>query len=241
MFLTLFFFITLFMAWEIFHSPKTIALHAPNAHADETKATTHESSDISKAGSIMRNRGKPSISTEKQLQKNYSCASYEKCPAALVAKSPAEALWLANAGYPTPEQVKLAQKLPITELEKESKNSPAMRALYGERLLKEGRQVEASDEIRKSIELGSVYGLYELSDVYGTKGLLQDDIMSLAALRVAYLMGDGKAAEALYEKTGNMSAIEMKMIDEQAMLLYRRVLIGRYKAVGYGINVAPRP
>jgi len=240
-FIVLILLISLFIGWKIFNHSKPIALNSPNAHTNKAESTNNKSSRISETNSIIRDRSEPSLFNEKQLQKSYSCASGEKCPSALIAKSPAEALWLANAGYPTPEQVKLAQNLPLTELEKESKNSPAMRTLYGERLLKEGKQVEASDEIRKSIALGSIYGLYKLSDVYGTKGLLQDDMMSLAALRVAYLMGDGNAAGALYEKTGNMSAIEMKMVDEQAMVLYRRVLIDRYRVVGYGINVAPRP
>ena len=240
-FLVLLFLVSLFIGWKIFNYLKPISLKSHSAQNGKAHTTTHGPKGISVADSFDRTRNKQSSFNERQPQKSYSCASDEKCPTTLIAKSPAEAQWLANAGYPTPEQVKLAQSLPTTELEKESKNSPAMRALYGERLLKEGRQVEASDEIRKSIALGSIYGLYKLSDVYSTKGLLQDDMMSLAALRVAYLMGDGTAAGALYEKTGNMSAIEMKMVDEQAMVLYRRILIDRYRIVGYGINVAPRP
>lgn len=199
--------------------------------------------DFAKAASAKDQGARESNKTQndkKALIKAYSCSGQD-CSSVTTASTAAEAAWLRDAKYPTAAQLSTYRGMPLASLAQAAENDAAMRALYGERLLDMGRQVDAAQQARLSVAQGSHYGLYELSKIYRASGLLQNRTASLAALRVAYIMGDRKALDDLYLYAGQISLIDLQIVDEQAMGMYRRILSDRTKLVGYGLRVSPRP
>ena len=235
----------MFLAWSVFYknesgigSPESIRVSGEDNDAIANLSSTN---DAEKAVSYALNKTALKSQEHERFLKLYTCQKVDFCSDIVTASSEAEGRWLADSGYPTPTQLDSYKAMPLGAIEAAAKSSPAMRALYGERLLDLGKQVEASEQIRLSIAQGSIYGLYKLADVYNRDGILKDEISSLAALRLAYIMGDRKASDELYRRSNGLSLIDYKLIDTQAMTLYKRILTERYKVMGYGIRVTPRP
>lgn len=228
-----------FFIWRAFHHSPEIG----DAHATKDSgaaAVAGSASVSSRTSSAQGDSSMDAARSGRELLERYTCRT-TRCPGASFARDVAEAAWLRDSGYPTAAQLSAYQSMSLSALEQEASQSAAMRALYSERLSEQGRQIDAAEQARRSIAQGSLYGLYELSRIYGKQGLLYDKVSSLAALRLAYIMGDEKALDSLYSKADGMSVAEMQLIDTQAMTMYRRILVDRARLVGYGIRVSPRP
>lgn len=176
-----------------------------------------------------------------RLYQAYRCPTGKKCKDATTATNPAMAQWLKDRGYPTQQDLKDAKLMNVADLAKKAQESPVWRALYAERILEQGAQMDASREALRSMADGSLYGAYVLSDVYAAPGLLQDKLNSLAALRMAYIMGDESAGQELYYRSSGIAPPDMAYVDQQGMQMYRNFLKYRYKMYGYGLRVTPRP
>ena len=176
-----------------------------------------------------------------RLYQAYRCPTGKKCDDATTATNPAMARWLKDRGYPTQQDLEDAKLMNVADLAKKATEAPAWRALYAKRILEQGSQMDASREALRSMAEGSLYGAYVLSDVYAAPGLLQDKFNSLAALRMAYIMGDESAAQELYYRSSGIAPPDMAYIDQHGMQMYRNFLKYRYKIYGYGLRVTPRP
>lgn len=149
----------------------------------------------------------------------------ERCMASLAgASSVAEALWLIENGYPTPDQLRDvdAQLIPIAELERNAASGDLIAlGLLGRACNNSGQPARASTVLSKAIANGSVYGVYELSRTYASKDYPETDIHASAAhMRAAYLLGDVKAARYLYESYPSFGTTEFAMADEWGSRLY---------------------
>lgn len=166
------------------------------------------------------------------------------CGSALLgAQSRAEARWLIDNGYPTPDQVRDVdiQASNLVELQdKADKGSIAHKGLLGRAYINAGRTQEAFNVLSEAIAGGSVYAVYEMSRLYSSKDFRSSDVHESAAyVRAAYLLGDSRASEYFYLAYPNFGTREFALADRRGQQIYQGLLKVR---VGKGINkVTMRP
>lgn len=155
----------------------------------------------------------------------------------LSASTAEEARWLAQHGYPTHEQLADYDGLSTDALrDKAATGDLVYRSLYGRRLLEEGEYLRGLGVLTDTARNGGLYALYETSASYSDPGSVHPDMMSgLADLRLAYLMGDSRAADALAKLASERGygLVEMRLADEQAAHLRKQIFPNIY--------MAPRP
>jgi TPR repeat protein len=125
-------------------------------------------------------------------------------------------------GYPTKDEQDRLARLSETELELEAKQGKltAMTEL-GSRMI-DRNDADGTKWLRMARDRGSIYAYYEVSKREMNRTLGHGLVESGAFLRVAYLLGDYKAATALYQfasKEG-LSIGELELIDRRAASLY---------------------
>ncbi|WP_185824729.1 hypothetical protein [Xanthomonas sp. SI] len=139
----------------------------------------------------------------------------------LVANSEAEAQWLLTHGYPTEAELARLETMGLAQLRAEAQagNKPAT-VIYGKKTaIEAGRFQEGVDILRDAATSGNLYAYYGLSDVYGAETKEKNLVDSAAYLRLAYLLGDGKASAGMALQ--GLSGVERVAADERAASLYQ--------------------
>ncbi|TAA26791.1 sel1 repeat family protein [Pseudoxanthomonas winnipegensis] len=154
--------------------------------------------------------------------RDYVCDSRPECNEAggvFSAKSAEEANWLISHGYPSLNEKRRLESLSVDQLKKEaSDGSMAAQVEYAARLALQGNLDRGVALLRKSAQSGNLYSYYALSDVYDRSKENRDVVGSAAYLRLAYILGDYKAADVIAER--NLSAVELAAADRRAFSLY---------------------
>ncbi|WOB51326.1 hypothetical protein NYR97_08140 [Xanthomonas hydrangeae] len=162
----------------------------------------------------------PSVSQE---ARRYLCPQGPnacKASGPLVANSDAEAQWLWTHGYPTEDELARLETLNLDQLKAESQaGNKAATVIYGKKTALTGPFYKGIDILRRAALAGNLYAYYGLSDVYASDSNNKNLVDSLAYLRLAYLVGDGKASRAIAAK--GLSGVENAVADERAASLYK--------------------
>lgn len=133
-----------------------------------------------------------------------------------------ELRWMQQHGYPTKDELERLARLSEVELEEEAKRGSltAMTELGG-------RMVERNDPkgslwFMRAADRGSIYAYYAESKTEMNRTLGHGLVESGAFLRVAYMLGDHKAATELYrfKEKEKLGIGEMVAIDRRAASLY---------------------
>src|SRR5690606_15417979 len=96
------------------------------------------------------------------------------------------------------------------------------------RLIEHGRRAEGIDMLQQASLAGSVYANYELSNAY----FGVDNVDSAAYLRLAFLLGDAKAARELYSRFPKFGPAEWVYVDRRALRLYENLISVRSRVGG---------
>jgi len=171
-------------------------------------------------------------STQKFAQPNdYLCTSSQtlKCNDAnpLIATSLTEAQWLLEHGYPTSHAISAYENVPTLSLEKKPEKTPLDRLILAERYAKESRHDHALEQAFPVVQSGNIYGLYVMHDIMSTPGPGGNKIDAGAYLKMAYILGDHKAALQFNELYGALSPAEVLRMEERASLLTERLGLAR--------------
>jgi len=136
----------------------------------------------------------------------------------LYARSPEEAAWLFRNGYPSATDIANWQALSDEQLKKIADGgSLAAKSVYGERIALKG-DMRGLDELLQAANSGSIYSYYGTSRVYAQKFNAVD---GAAFLRVAYILGDVRASEAIMRNFPKMGSIDLYSVDKRASALYK--------------------
>ncbi|WP_115585067.1 hypothetical protein [Xanthomonas arboricola] len=144
------------------------------------------------------------------------------CPISspLVANSQAEAQWLLTHGYPSHAERARLDRMDLAQLKAESQaGNKAATVLYGTKTAVSGRFYPGLAILSKAAATGNLYAYYGLAEVYASDTEHKNLVDSAAYLRLAYLLGDGKASSAIAAK--GLSSIENVVADERAAGLYQ--------------------
>lgn len=147
----------------------------------------------------------------------------------IAASSEAEALWLAQHGYPSQADIEAYPSLSVMELDERAARDPAFAALRARRRIEDGELGAGLSQLIGLVKRGNLYALYEMSRAYQGKDVYD----SAAYLRLAYLFGDRRAAAELYTQFSDIDIPMLNVIDERAASL--RVTMFP------GVLIQPRP
>ncbi|MEG0183578.1 MAG: hypothetical protein RR704_09010 [Stenotrophomonas sp.] len=137
----------------------------------------------------------------------------------LQARSIQEARWLIANGYPTEEEHDRLALLSAGQLKIEAESgNRAAEVFYGKKVATESDMLSGLTILRHAAESGSIFAYHGISEAY-LEGPSPDRINSYAYLRLAYILGDGKAASALSSR--DLTGIERVVADERALALYK--------------------
>lgn len=136
----------------------------------------------------------------------------------LEAKSEREAEWLAKHRYPTVQEESYLRSAPLDLIQQESQmGNPAAAVELGRRTALNGQFGEGLTLLRNQALSGNLYSYYSLSEISKTVPV-KSAIEPAAYLRLAYLLGDVKAADVISRM--ELSSVELAAADARAMHLY---------------------
>lgn len=167
----------------------------------------------------------PSTGTQQRTQGGelvYQCPDYTSdCTAddPLVAASNEEAEWLSENGYPSIQTLKKYETITLEELRGKQNKSQIDTLMLSEKMAEKNERNNGKALAHSVAMQGNLYALYVLSEIHAMPGPGFDRIESGAYLRLAYLMGDSKAADFYHEIYGSLSAPEHLLIDRRASRL----------------------
>jgi hypothetical protein len=140
-----------------------------------------------------------------------------------IPNSEAELRWMQQYGYPTIDESARLGRLSDLQLETEAGRGvlTAMTEL-GKRLIERGDQ-NGLNWYLKAKNQGSIYAYYQRSNAEMNRAFGHGFVESGTFLRVAYILGDLKASQALYRfiEENDLGVIEMDAIDRRANELYQ--------------------
>ncbi|MCC4594521.1 hypothetical protein NRY95_02085 [Xanthomonas campestris pv. phormiicola] len=162
--------------------------------------------------------------THRQDAKQYLCqggAGACRVRGPLVANSEAEAQWLLSHGYPTEAELARLEAMGLSQLKAETQAGNTLATvIYGRKTAIEGgRFFEGLGVLRDAAMSGNLYAYYGLSDVYGAETKQKNLVHSAAYLRLAYLLGDGKASAGMALQ--GLNGVERVAADERTASLYQ--------------------
>lgn len=205
-----------------------LACTACERNADQTRnamdeAKASETPTATAAAPRARELASTSPGAPARTTLGYLCPAGPECESDLLgASSTEEAEWLIRNGYPSTEELKRLSSLSDSQLKKEADagSLPAM-VSHGLRLVDQGDSVAGRVSIFDATQRGSIYGYYAMSSVYQSTPGLASRVESGAYLRVAYILGDVKAAEELQRRFPGLGQVEQAAIDKRAAALYQ--------------------
>jgi hypothetical protein len=137
----------------------------------------------------------------------------------LEAKGVQEARWLIENGYPTEDEAKRLGMLGTAQLKAEADaGNRAAQVFYGKHVALESNFLSGLSILRQAAQSGSLYAYHGISEAYLDE-VRSDRINSYAYLRLAYILGDSRAAGELASR--DLSGIERAVADERASSLYK--------------------
>lgn len=181
----------------------------------------------------------------KTLAENYVCTDCEEDDP-FAAKSVEEAAWMQSRGFPTPEQLQHMDSLDRGTLRAlaDQGNLPSM-GLYGKLLVQDGDLEEGLGYLNRAAQSGSIYALYALSEVklYPEADVGMNQYVAAAQIRVAYLLGDNRAASYLYRTIPDLDIDKLDIIDQNASAYFFRLRQKQAQVTGTGLPppIVPRP
>jgi hypothetical protein len=191
--------------------------------APQPAATASNAGESSSAVSPVNQEGiKPQVQRQDATQ--YLCqggANACKASGPLVANSDAEAQWLLSNGYPTEAELARLNRMSLEQLKVESQSgNKAAAVIYGKKTaINGGRFQDGLSILRNAASSGNLYAYYGLSEIYAGDTKDKNMIDSAAYLRLAYLLGDGKASADIALR--GLSSVESVAVDERAASLYK--------------------
>lgn len=176
-------------------------------------------------GKLTATPGYASVTNPMQKDaRQYLCQSGAgscKASGPLVANTEAEAQWLLVNGYPSEAELARLERMSLEQLKAEAQSgNKAAVVIYGKKTaIDGGRFQEGLGILRSAASSGSLYAYYGISEVYASDIKEKNLIDSAAYLRLAYLLGDGKASADIALR--GLSGVEGVAADERAASLYR--------------------
>jgi len=159
--------------------------------------------------------GNPSPLQKKARE--YLCEREECTSNPLMASSEQEAVWLITHGYPSPTDLDAWNNLSDDQLGRIAKGgSLAAKAVHGERIAAKG-DMHGLSELVEAAEQGSIYAYYGTSSIRSRSDMIE----GAALLRVAYMLGDRRASDVLYDRFPGIGAMDHYGIDKRAAELYK--------------------
>lgn len=151
------------------------------------------------------------------------CGSNQAClDSPLVASTPEELAWLRANGYPSLRELLALRRASSETLASEvGRGSRTAMVVLGARLVGQRREREGLVLLVQATKAGSIYAYYEVSNAYLRSPRLANRIEAAAYMRVAYLLGDVKAAGELQRRFSELGPVEQVFVDERASSLYR--------------------
>lgn len=137
----------------------------------------------------------------------------------LQAKSQEEAEWLIRHKYPSQAELEQLRSESLDVLQqKASAGDTSAAAILGKRISLEKNFMDGQVMLRNQVLSGNFYALYAISESY-RESRMPNAVDGAAYLRLAYIMGDHKAAIEI-AKMG-LSSAEQAAADSRASLLYK--------------------
>ena len=151
------------------------------------------------------------------------CGSDLEClDSFLVARTPRDLAWLNAHGYPSMRELDALQAESSGVLAARiARGSRAAMVVLGARLIEGDRDEEGLDLLRRAADAGSIYAYYELSNAHARSPDLADRIEAAAFLRVAYILGDARAALELQRRFIELGPRDHIRVDARAASLHR--------------------
>ena len=137
----------------------------------------------------------------------------------LQARSQEEAEWLIRHQYPSQAELERlgSESLDVLQ-QKASVGDSTAAAVLGKRIALEKNFMDGQVMLRNQVLSGNLYALYAISESY-RESKVPNAVDGAAYLRLAYIMGDHKAATEI-AKMG-LSSAELAAADRRASLLYK--------------------
>lgn len=193
---------------------------------DDSRSDAAEGMSSAVERSVSKDSPRNSTTATPQLAKNgvarrpadYICRKDCESPGPLEAKSEREAEWLAKHHYPTTQEESYLRSAPLDLIQQESQlGNPSAAVELGRRTALNGQFGEGLTILRNQALSGNLYSYYALSEISKTVPV-KSVIEPAAYLRLAYLLGDVKAAEVI--SAMELSSVELAAADARAMHLY---------------------
>jgi len=137
----------------------------------------------------------------------------------LQAKSQEEAEWLIRHKYPSQAELEHLQSESLDVLQqKASAGDTTASTVLGKRIALEKNFMDGQVMLRNQVLSGNFYALYAISESY-RESRVPNAVDGAAYLRLAYIMGDQKAAIEIARM--RLSSAELAAADSRASLLYK--------------------
>lgn len=148
----------------------------------------------------------------------YLCGMDCRDAGLLDARSPNEAAWLFNHGYPSTQEKAHLEQLSREDLKREADSGNRAAAVeLGRRVALEENVLDGKILLRKQAQAGNLYAYYGLADV-SAKADPPSLVDTAAYLRMAYMLGDDRAAQEIARM--NLTSAELVAADKRASHLY---------------------
>lgn len=148
----------------------------------------------------------------------YLCGMDCRDAGLLDARSPNEASWLFNHGYPSTSEKARLEALSRDDLKREADSGNRAAAVeLGRRVALEENTLDGKILLRKQAQEGNIYAYYGLADV-SAKASPPSLVDSAAYLRMAYMLGDDRAAQEIARM--RLTSAELVAADKRASHLY---------------------
>lgn len=198
---------------------------ADNSRAESIASASGQESEAQVAGSSkpkpdgvkVVNRGSSASVAQYLCSQSDSGCKSDGDP--FVASSEDEARWLSQHGYPSKEEFARLRLLTPSQLEAEAvSGNGAAAVMHAKKVgMQPGRFSEGVLKLHEQAVSGNLYAYYGLSELYWRNVDNKNLVDSAAYLRVAYLLGDWKAADQLARF--NLPQAEMVAADRRAASL----------------------
>lgn len=154
-----------------------------------------------------------------QAAASHLCVGDCQRPRVMEAKGQEEAEWLVRHRYPTAAEVERmrVQSLDTLQQEAQAGNSTAA-VVLGKRTALEKNFMDGQVVLREQALSGNLYAFYAIAETY-RESKTPNLVDSAAYLRLAYILGDHKAANEI-GKLG-LTSVELVAADSRASQLYK--------------------
>lgn len=211
-------------------APVTAATAQPDSDATAAPAPAHTPTPAPDPQARIRHDAY--LSAAARAVDRYRCVDTDERSCefnSTAASSEAEALWLAQHGYPSQADLEEYPALSVPQLDARAAHDPAFAALRARRRIEDGELGVGLTQLMNLTKRGNLYALYEMSRAYRNKDIYD----SAAYLRLAYLFGDRRAATELYAQFSTFDMPMLNVVDKRAADLRLKMFPG--------MPVQPRP